>query len=200
MADLSITMQLPLKPVIFALHNWFAMEPGRRIFLVGMMGSGKSHWAGRLGHYYGIPAFDLDKVIEQEAGRSIREVFEEDGEAVFRKMEADLLRRGVQSANFVMATGGGAPCFYNNMDFMKARGIVVWMNPPIDELVLRVSRSIDTRPVLQGIRSPEALKQHLLSLLEKREEWYSQAQVVITDDASVLHIAEKISAYEKTIA
>lgn len=169
----------------------------RRIYLVGMMGSGKSHWASRLGHYFGIPAFDLDRLIEQEAGKTIREIFEQEGEDVFRKMEAEMLRHGVQHAKaFVMATGGGSPCFFGNIDFMKRNGIVVWINPPIDELLARVSKSIDTRPVLKGIQSPDALKAHLQALMEKRQEWYSKADIIVEDDSSIEKIIGKISELE----
>jgi shikimate kinase len=170
-----------------------------KIYLVGMMGSGKSFWAGKLGHHFILPAYDLDKLIEQDAGKTIREIFEQEGEDAFRKTEARLLRKQMPSKKFIMATGGGAPCFMDNMDFMKNNGIVVWLNPPIDELVNRVSRSIDTRPVLGGIKSQDALKAHMLSLLEKRVPWYEQAHVVIEDDSSVEKVVEKIKAFEKTI-
>jgi shikimate kinase len=171
----------------------------KKIYLVGMMGSGKSFWAGKLGHYFSLPAYDLDKLIEQEAGKTIREIFEQEGENAFRKMEGSLLRKEMPSKKFVMATGGGAPCFFGNMDFMKNTGLVIWLNPPIDELVNRVSRSVDTRPVLGGLKSKDALKAHLLSLIEKRRSWYQQAHVIIEDDSSIEKVVEKIKAYEKTI-
>ena len=162
-----------------------------------MMGAGKSYWAGKLGHYYSLPAYDLDKLVEQQAGKSIRAIFETEGEETFRMMEADLLRNSLVAKKFIMATGGGAPCFYNNMEYMKQNGIVVWINPAMEELIARVSRSIDTRPVLKGISSPLALQNHLQTLLDKRLAWYSQSQVVIEDDSSIERVVEKITAFEK---
>lgn len=171
-------------------------ESQRKIYLVGMMGSGKSYWAGKLGHYYGLPAFDLDKLIEQQAGKTIREIFEQEGEAFFRNLEAEMLRKALPATRFVMATGGGVPCFLNNMEYMKENGIVVWLNPPVEELVNRVSKSVDTRPVLAGIKTPGALKTHLASLLDKRRQWYQQAHVIVEDDSSMDKVIEKISGFE----
>ena len=164
------------------------------------MGSGKSHWAEILGHYFGLPALDLDKMIEQDAGKTIREIFAQEGEAFFRNLEAGMLRKEFPATGFVMATGGGVPCFLNNMDYMKENGLVVWINPPIDELVNRVSKSIDTRPVLGGIKTPNELTNHLASLLDHRRQWYQQAHVVVADDSSIEKVVEKISGYEKKLA
>ena len=161
------------------------------------MGSGKSYWAGKLGHYFGLPAFDLDKLIEQNAGKTIREIFEQEGEDFFRKLEGEMLRKEFPSTGFVMATGGGVPCFLGNMDYMKENGMVVWINPPVDELVNRVSKSIDTRPVLGGIKTPDALKTHLTTLLDKRSQWYQKANVIVEDDSSIEKVIEKITAFEK---
>jgi shikimate kinase len=171
----------------------------RRIYLIGMMGSGKSHWAGKLGHFYHLPAYDLDRLIEEQAGKTIREIFDQEGEDAFRKLEAGRLRLGATGKKFVMATGGGTPCFYGNIDFMKSNGFVVWINPPADELLRRVSKSIETRPVLQGIRDPEALKAHLMALINKRRQWYSQADIVVEDDSTVEKIIEKINDFENNV-
>ena len=163
-----------------------------------MMGSGKSHWAGRLGHHYGLPAYDLDRLLETAAGKTIRQIFDADGEDVFRKLESNLLQNDVPGKKYVLACGGGTPCFFDNMAFMKSHGIVVWLNPSIDELVRRVGRAVDTRPVLEGHQTPEALKDHLEKLMIKRASWYRQAHIEINDDASVQNITDKISLFESS--
>ena len=165
----------------------------RKIYLIGMMGSGKTYWAGKLGHYYSLPAFDLDRLIETAAGKTIRQLFEEEGETAFREIESAMLKAGVPGNKYVLACGGGTPCFHGNMEFMKKSGTVVWLNPPLDELVKRVSRAIDSRPVLEGHKSPEALKEHLKNLMMTRETWYQQAHIEITGDATIRDITTKIS-------
>lgn len=161
-----------------------------------MMGSGKSYWAGKLGHYFSLPAYDLDRLLESASGKTIARIFEEEGEEAFRKMESGMLRSGVPASSFILASGGGTPCFYENMEYMKTNGIVVWLNPGVDELVRRLNRGIDSRPVLEGIKSPEALKNHLQNLMEKRISWYRQAHIVIDDDASLENITGKIALFE----
>lgn len=162
-----------------------------------MMGSGKSHWAGKLGHHFGIPAYDLDKLIETEAGKTIREIFEQEGEPTFRKMEADMLMKTSRQEQFILATGGGTPCFFSNMELMKNNGMVLWLNPSTGELVKRLKKGIDTRPVLEGIQSPDALKMHLQKLLELRYQWYLQADIHLNEDLpSFNEIVQKINLFE----
>jgi shikimate kinase len=170
----------------------------RRIYLVGMMGSGKSYWAGKLGHYYGLPAYDLDRLLESATNKTIRQIFEEEGETTFRTMESDMLSSGIPSKKFILACGGGTPCFFDNMAFMKSNGIVVWFNPSTSELVKRLSKGIETRPVLGGIESIDELTTHVENLLEKRNRWYGQADIVIEDDLPQLPgIIEKINLVEQ---
>ncbi len=169
----------------------------RRIYLVGMMGSGKSFWLGKLGHFYGLPAYDLDRLVETVAGKTIKDIFAESGEVTFRKMESSILQDGVPGTDYILACGGGTPCFFDNMEFMKKSGIVVWLNPSIDELVRRLSRGIDARPVLEGIHSPGALAEHLKNLMSKRLSWYQMAHIEINEDASIASITEKVNAFDR---
>lgn len=176
------------------------MQLDTNIYLVGMMGSGKSYWAGRLGHYYGQPAYDLDKLIEEAENRTIRKIFEEDGEAAFRKMESGMLLSGMVDDRFVLATGGGTPCFFDNMAFMKSNGVVIWFNPSTEELVRRLSKGIETRPVLNGVHTAAELQTHLESLIKRREQWYRQADIIIDDDIPQLTgIVEKINQFRQSV-
>lgn len=147
-----------------------------------MMGSGKSHWAGRLGQHLGLTSFDLDKLIEAEAGKTIKDIFEQDGEAHFRLLESRLLKEGVPAEGFVLACGGGTPCFYDNMDFMKANGLVIWLNPSVSEMTRRISWAPDTRPVLTASKTDEEVRAHLRQLLDKRGPWYTQADIIVEED------------------
>jgi shikimate kinase len=170
----------------------------RRIYLVGMMGSGKSFWLGKLGHFYGLPAYDLDRLIETAAGKPIKDIFAEAGEPAFREMESAMLQKGIPGNDYILACGGGTPCFFDNMDYMKRNGVVVWLNPSIDELVKRLSRGIDTRPVLEGIQSAGALAEHLKQLMLKRLYWYQQAHIVVDEDTSLGNITKMLHAFDGT--
>jgi shikimate kinase len=152
----------------------------RKVYLIGMMGSGKSYWASRIGQYLGLPSFDLDKLIEASAGKAIKDIFAQDGEVHFRQLESKLLKE-VPADGFVLACGGGTPCFFDNMDFMKENGLVIWLNPGVAEMARRISWNPGTRPVV-GNKTDEELKAHLTDLLAKRSPWYSQAAIVIVED------------------
>lgn len=92
-----------------------------KLFIIGFMGCGKSHYGKILGEKLGLPFFDLDEKIEEQEGKSITEIFAREGEEYFRLVEKDVLHLITEShENFVMACGGGTPCFYNNIDYLKS--------------------------------------------------------------------------------
>jgi shikimate kinase len=113
-------------------------------------------------------------------------------------MESAMLQKGIPGNDYILACGGGTPCFFDNMDYMKRNGVVVWLNPSIDELVKRLSRGIDTRPVLEGIQSAGALAEHLKQLMSKRLYWYQQAHIVVDEDTSLGNITKMLHAFDGT--
>ncbi|WP_336515594.1 shikimate kinase [Pollutibacter soli] len=154
-----------------------------QIFLIGFMGSGKSYWAGKLSKEMGIPWLDLDREIERKQGRTIREIFSAQGEEYFRQLEADMLRsvsrdrhEGTTRFSSIVATGGGAPCFHDNMEWMNQHGITVWLNPSIDELEARLRPERAHRPLLQSL-SDNGLKDFIKSKIDERQEFYSMAKL-----------------------
>lgn len=151
-----------------------------RIYLIGMMGSGKSYWAGRLAEYYAVPAIDLDALIEAEAGKTIAEIFAQDGEDAFRQLESRLLKEALPAGGFVVATGGGAPCFYDNMNFMQSNGVAVWLNPSIDELLNRLEQEAEKRPLIASAAKDGSLRQRLNQLMQQREQYYGLAHLQVT--------------------
>ena len=96
-----------------------------RIFLTGFMGSGKSYTGRRLSEALGIPFIDLDHWIEDQEGQSIQAIFEKSGEAAFRQIEREALHQMIAYEQAVIACGGGAPCFFDNMEWMNRHGITV---------------------------------------------------------------------------
>jgi shikimate kinase len=153
-----------------------------KIFLIGFMGSGKSHWGRELSRKLSIPFFDLDEKIEEHTGKSIPQIFSEKGEEYFRLLEKEALYLLTEShESFVMATGGGTPCFYNNIDYLKKAGTVVWFNSSIDCLYLRLIKEKDKRPLIRDI-ADDQLKSFIVKKFSNRKIFYQQAHVIINED------------------
>jgi shikimate kinase len=164
-----------------------------KVFLIGFMGSGKSHWGEALSKKLSIPFFDLDEKIEEHAGKSIPQIFSEKGEEHFRLLEKEVLYLLTEShETFVMATGGGTPCFYNNIDYLKKNGMVVWLNSSMDCLYQRLLKEKDKRPLISDI-SDNQLKSFIVKKFSNRKIFYQQADVIINDDdISLEKLLEKI--------
>ena len=146
-----------------------------KIFLVGMMGVGKSHWAAKWARKLNVPHYDLDEIIEKEQGIPITEIFSQKGEKAFREMESQALRQVGAGASFVMATGGGAPCEPGNMEFMNAAGITIWLDEPVEIITGRLRQGRDQRPLVRKLADHE-LKDYITSKLAERSPYYSQAK------------------------
>jgi shikimate kinase len=145
----------------------------RPVFLTGFMGSGKSFWGRRLAWALDIPFFDLDTVIETAEGRDIPTLFRELGESGFRQLERQHLHTTAGTALSVISTGGGAPCFADTADWMLARGQVIFLDPPLTQLLARLRTGQETRPLLAG-KNPEELSHFVANLLEKRRPFYKK--------------------------
>jgi shikimate kinase len=123
------------------------------IFLVGFMGSGKSHWATRIAEHVGGQAVDLDTLIEQGEKSTVASIFEQKGEAHFRAVERAYLHRTVQLEGIsVVATGGGTPCFFDNMDWMNQRGMTVFLKNNLPTLATRLWPERAMRPLLRDVQ------------------------------------------------
>ena len=120
------------------------------------------------------PFVDLDKEIEREEGKSIPEIFSSSGEAFFRTLESDLLKKwSAKNESFIMGTGGGAPCFHNGIEIINTTGLSIFLDVDLSELVNRLESKSD-RPLLQR-ETPEQLLEKLRTLQEKRYAIYAQA-------------------------
>jgi shikimate kinase len=150
-----------------------------RIFLIGFMGSGKTHWGRQVALRLGLPFFDLDEVITNEENKSIPDIFATDGEEYFRSREKEILERLVdENSSMVLSCGGGTPCFFNNIEFMKKYGTVVWLNTHVDVLMQRLMKEREQRPLLKDITDAE-LKHYIIRKLNDRRMYYELADVVI---------------------
>ena len=152
---------------------------GRSLYLVGMMGSGKTSTGRPLAERLGYGFVDADAVIEQAAGCSIPEIFERDGEAGFRSLESQVLSAISQRHSLVVATGGGVVTQPENWGLLHS-GIVIWLDVVPDQLLQRLNADSTVRPLLQTA-DPEAA---LNALLNERRPLYAEADltVVINDE------------------
>lgn len=149
-----------------------------RVFLVGYMASGKSTVAKKLAKALNLAVVDLDAEIEKDSGMSIPEIFKTEGEKAFRKREQTELRKWLEKDDFVMATGGGTPCFFESMDEMNGAGTTVYLQMAPKAVVDRVLASKDERPILKGLTAEKMLEK-VEKQLEKREGFYLRANVVV---------------------
>ena len=152
---------------------------GRSLYLVGMMGSGKTSTGRPLAERLGYGFVDADAVIEQAAGCTIPDIFERDGEAGFRKLESQVLSAISQRHSLVVATGGGVVTQQENWGLLHS-GIVIWLDVVPDQLLRRLQADDTVRPLLQTA-DPEAA---LNGLLNERRPLYAEADltVVINDE------------------
>ncbi len=149
-----------------------------KIILVGMPGSGKSTVGKQLSSHLNLPLIDLDAEIERSAGQEIKTIFAEKGEDHFRILESQTLKRILNTDDsFILATGGGAPCFHDGMEIINQHGISIFLDVPTDELVARVAKDT-SRPLLATSDSEELLLK-LNVIRAKRLDCYQKAQIVI---------------------
>ena len=165
-----------------------------KLFLIGFMGSGKTHWGQLLAAKMDLPFFDLDAVIEQREKASITDIFTERGEEAFRYIEKEVLEKLVGAhKDFIISCGGGTPCFFNNIGFMKQKGLVIWLNTQIDTLVNRLLKQKNSRPLLKKLADTE-LKQYIISKILRRRLYYEQADIMVHEETlSVDTFAEIIA-------
>ncbi len=166
-----------------------------KIFLIGMPGSGKTTLGKELAQRLEVDFVDLDAEIERSEGRIIPEIFQASGENHFRQTEARLLREWAgRPASFVMATGGGAPCFHNGMEVINEYGVSVFLDCSVSELLERVKKNKD-RPLLLA-SDEEELKDRLDKMLEARLSCYRRASITLTD-SSVETLLKQIDLIRK---
>lgn len=139
-----------------------------------MMGTGKTYWCKKLAKKLKVGGYDLDFLIESHEERTIAEIFAEEGEAYFRRAESRILHWFKEKKSFVLATGGGTPCFHENMQWMNEQGITIWIDEPVEVLVARLQPEKEHRPLIKNLSDAE-LKQFLTDKLVQRYPFYHQA-------------------------
>jgi len=146
------------------------------IYLIGFMGSGKTTVGKRLAARLGFSFADTDKLFEAKHNCSISHYFEQHGEDAFRKEEAIVLKETILLENTVIATGGGTPCFHENMDLMLSHGICIYLEMSPKALYNRLKNSQSQRPLLQS----DNLLKNIENLLSLREQYYKKAHITVS--------------------
>ncbi|NEW82316.1 MAG: shikimate kinase [Mariniphaga sp.] len=149
-----------------------------RIYLVGYMGCGKSTIGRKVAEILGISFVDLDKYIEERYFKTVPAIFADEGEERFREKERISLREVSQFENIVVGTGGGAPCFFDNMEVMNNNGVTVYIAPDTDVLAARLLKSKTERPLIAG-KSPDELISFINNALLKRAPFYEKSKIII---------------------
>lgn len=160
----------------------------KNIVLVGMMGAGKTTIGELLATKLNRELKDIDRVIEQEQKKSIIEIFTDDGEEAFRKLESETIEKFSNMSDLIISTGGGALEKANNLSNLQKNGIIIYLKADIEELFKRVKNETQ-RPLLKEQDPLEVIKK----LIKKREKFYLMANItIITDNKSPEKITEEI--------
>lgn len=150
-----------------------------RIYIIGMPGTGKSHFGKMLAKAMHLSFIDTDEQVEQVTQLSIRQLIEQKGEKAFRTIESEVLLKTAANAHCVIATGGGTPVYNNQIQWMKNHGIVVWIDTDLSLIAKRIAQNITRRPLFMGLEEPQ-IAQKLSEIYTLRKKIYKNADVFLT--------------------
>lgn len=164
-----------------------------KIFLVGFMGCGKSTYGKKLAKALNWKFVDLDDYIEREEDRSISDIFKEDGEGYFRNLESRAVIESSDWEGTVISTGGGTPCFNNNMGLINSLGLSIYINLPAETLAERLNGEKSKRPLIADLNDEELLSFIKSKLLERNPFYMQSVQVFDYLNKSETDFLEEIS-------
>lgn len=163
-----------------------------KIYLVGFMGSGKTTVGKQLARKLGYAFEDLDDSIEHKYKTSIPLIFSKYDEPAFRKLEMEALHATVELSDTVIATGGGTPCFFDNMKWMNSQGLTIYLSLHPKSLHQRIVKAKRVRPLIRQ-QSPETVMQFIEDKLKDREPHYQQANLIVKgEDIDINKLAAEI--------
>ena len=154
-------------------------------YIVGYMYSGKSTFGRHLASERGMDFLDLDRAFEERYHYTVSRFFAVFGEQAFRRLESQLLRSTADLTNTVIATGGGTPCFSDNMDFILAHGTAIYLQMSVDALVFRAIHSRNPRPLMRGLSEAE-IRAKIETQMKEREPFYLKAPIILDGENPVL--------------
>mgnify|MGYP003529223861 FL=1 len=161
-----------------------------RIILIGYMGAGKTTIGKALAKALGVTFYDLDWYIETRMRRTVKQIFDAEGEDGFRRIEYNMLHEVAEFENVVISCGGGTPCFFDNIDYMNRQGKVVYLKASPEVLYKHLKMGKSVRPLLLN-KTPEQVREFIVEQLAHREQFYSKADYTL--DINLLDNHDKIN-------
>ena len=166
------------------------------VYLIGFMGSGKSYTGMQLAAALALPFVDLDTRMETLEKRSIASIFETEGEAYFRELEAKTLHETLADDPAIISCGGGTPCFFQNMNWINAHGLSIYLKAEVPLLVKRLKKGQEQRPLIRGLDERE-LERFISSRLEAREPFYAQAKIIVIQEDNQSLVPQLRTLYQQ---
>ncbi|MFK7786062.1 MAG: shikimate kinase [Crocinitomicaceae bacterium] len=164
----------------------------KRVILIGFMGVGKSTLGKKVANKMDLPFIDSDRVIEEKYQKSIGEIFTEHGESYFRTLENDFISSLENKDEFVLATGGGMPCFGKNMELLNELGTTFYLERSPKELANRLFNAKTRRPLIDGMEQEELIT-FIEDKLSVREEYYKTAKVILGREDQTVGVIEEFT-------
>lgn len=162
----------------------------KSIIIIGYMGAGKTTVGKALAKELGIMFYDLDWYIETRMHKTVKQIFDESGEDGFRQIEHNMLHEVAEFENIVLSCGGGAPCFFDNMDYMNQLGETIYLKASPETLYAHLKMGKGVRPLLLN-KTPEEVQVFIREQLQKRETFYEKAKHIF--DVNVMDNFDKIN-------
>lgn len=161
-----------------------------RIILIGYMGAGKTTIGKALAKALGVTFYDLDWYIETRMRRTVKQIFDSEGEDGFRRIEHNMLHEVAEFENVVLSCGGGTPCFFDNIEYMNRQGPVVYLKASPEVLYEHLKMGKSVRPLLLN-KTPEQVREFIEEQLAYREQFYLKAHYTL--DINLLDNYDKIN-------
>lgn len=166
-----------MEDIVAKIIDYAANHSHKPLIFIGFMGSGKTTIGKKIAHRLAYNFIDTDDYIEKVYAKSISTIFQEHGEIGFRQIETAIIQELNYTSNLVISTGGGLPCFNENMTFLNKKGSTIYLKTSVDILVSRLLKDRITRPLLENM-SEQALQNFVEKKLAEREIFYAQAQFI----------------------
>lgn len=167
-----------------------------RIFLIGYMGAGKTTAGRELAKELELDFIDLDHFIQARYQKTVNQLFQEVGEDEFRNIERNMLKEVGEFENVVISSGGGTPCFFDNIEYMNQSGITIYLKATPEALSSRLNLCKDKRPLIKD-KDEDELYKFVLASLVKREPFYSKAKIIFETEELVTR--EDVKKYVQQI-
>ncbi len=162
------------------------------------MGAGKTTLGRKLAETLNIPFFDSDQEIEKESYMKIQDLFEQHGELFFREKEKEFIQSLFQKTNFVLATGGGLPCFNNQMNELNSLGTTVYLNNSVEIIIQRLLNDNQHRPLIKDLTEKE-LREFISVKMKDREPTYLRSKLVLQEsDQQVDALISQLGFHRKS--